>query len=190
MMSQKRRSQINSCFKIFMFAALCNLGFTICGSYIEQVWPPPLYIYIEGVGGKWEDCLKTELDEQLVRIFTETCFILSWSMSISGQMPMFWAIFSWRIRTEFENLLKKTLKRRSEHGRFNFIDANKLPAKALCCFPAQYKHKENKKSKQDFRCSFPVTMSSAIYTQPRRKDRKYVIKENLVGKRTSHYDVI
>jgi len=22
---------------------LCNLGFTICGSYIEQVWPPLLY---------------------------------------------------------------------------------------------------------------------------------------------------
>ena len=23
----------------FYVAALCNLGFTICGSYIEQVWP-------------------------------------------------------------------------------------------------------------------------------------------------------
>jgi len=27
----------------FYIAALCNLGFTICGSYIEQVWPPLLY---------------------------------------------------------------------------------------------------------------------------------------------------
>jgi len=24
-------------------AALCNSGFTMCGSYIEQVWPPVLY---------------------------------------------------------------------------------------------------------------------------------------------------
>jgi len=27
----------------FYVAALCNLGFTICGSYIEQVWPPLVY---------------------------------------------------------------------------------------------------------------------------------------------------
>jgi len=27
----------------FYVAALCNLGFTICGSYIEQVWPPLIY---------------------------------------------------------------------------------------------------------------------------------------------------
>ena len=26
----------------FYVAALCNLGFTICGSHIEQVWPPLL----------------------------------------------------------------------------------------------------------------------------------------------------
>jgi len=25
-----------------MIAALCNLGFTICGSHVEQVWPPLL----------------------------------------------------------------------------------------------------------------------------------------------------
>jgi len=44
MMSQKRRLQINSCFQIIMFAAHCNLGFTICSSYhIEQVWPPLHY---------------------------------------------------------------------------------------------------------------------------------------------------
>jgi len=24
----------------FYVAALCNLGFTLCGSYLEQVWPP------------------------------------------------------------------------------------------------------------------------------------------------------
>ena len=24
-------------------AALCNLGFTICGSYMEQVWPSLVY---------------------------------------------------------------------------------------------------------------------------------------------------
>jgi len=24
----------------FYVAALCNSGFTICGSHIEQVWPP------------------------------------------------------------------------------------------------------------------------------------------------------
>jgi len=27
----------------FYVAALCNLGFTICSSYIEQVRPPPPY---------------------------------------------------------------------------------------------------------------------------------------------------
>jgi len=27
----------------FYVAALCNLGFTICGSYTEQVWPPLVY---------------------------------------------------------------------------------------------------------------------------------------------------
>ena len=27
----------------FYVAALCDLGVTICGSYIEQVWPPLLY---------------------------------------------------------------------------------------------------------------------------------------------------
>jgi len=26
-------------------AALCNLGFTKCGSYMEQVWPPLHYTY-------------------------------------------------------------------------------------------------------------------------------------------------
>jgi len=25
------------------YIVLCNLGFTICGSYIEQVWPPLVY---------------------------------------------------------------------------------------------------------------------------------------------------
>jgi len=30
-------------FSGFYVAALCNLGFTICGSYTEQVWPPLLY---------------------------------------------------------------------------------------------------------------------------------------------------
>ena len=57
--SQKRRLQLNSCFWNFMFefvflefyvAALCNLGFTICGSYIEQVWPPLAY-YIKSYCG-------------------------------------------------------------------------------------------------------------------------------------------
>jgi len=24
----------------FYVAAYCNLGFTICGQYVEQVWPP------------------------------------------------------------------------------------------------------------------------------------------------------
>jgi len=28
----------------FYVAALCNLGFTICGSYTEQVWPALPYI--------------------------------------------------------------------------------------------------------------------------------------------------
>jgi len=27
----------------FYVAALCNLAFMICGSYIEHVWPPLLY---------------------------------------------------------------------------------------------------------------------------------------------------
>jgi len=27
----------------FHVVALCNLGFTICSSYIEQVWPPLVY---------------------------------------------------------------------------------------------------------------------------------------------------
>jgi len=27
----------------FYLAALCNMGFTICGSYIEQVWSPLTY---------------------------------------------------------------------------------------------------------------------------------------------------
>jgi len=43
MMSQKRRLQF--VFLDFYVAALCNLGFTICGSYIEQVWPPLLYTF-------------------------------------------------------------------------------------------------------------------------------------------------
>jgi len=30
-------------FSDFYVAALCNLGFTICGSYIEQVWPTLVY---------------------------------------------------------------------------------------------------------------------------------------------------
>jgi len=34
----------------FYVAALCNLGFTICGSYIEQVWPPLAY-YIKSYCG-------------------------------------------------------------------------------------------------------------------------------------------
>jgi len=29
-------------------ATLCNLGFTICGSYIEQVWPPLVYRHVTG----------------------------------------------------------------------------------------------------------------------------------------------
>ena len=29
-------------FLYFYVAALCNLAFTICGSYTEQVWPPLL----------------------------------------------------------------------------------------------------------------------------------------------------
>jgi len=41
MMSQKRRLQF--VFSDFYVAALCNLGFTICGSYIEQVWSPLIY---------------------------------------------------------------------------------------------------------------------------------------------------
>jgi len=30
-------------FSDFYVAALCNLCFTTCGSYMEQVWPPLLY---------------------------------------------------------------------------------------------------------------------------------------------------
>jgi len=42
MMSQKRRLK-KIAFLDFYVAALCNLGFTICGSYMEQVWPPLEY---------------------------------------------------------------------------------------------------------------------------------------------------
>jgi len=33
----------------FHVAALCDLCFTICNSYIEQVWPPMLYTTKPGV---------------------------------------------------------------------------------------------------------------------------------------------
>jgi len=43
-LSQKRRLQINLfVFLDFYVAALCNLGFTIWGSCIEQVWAPLVY---------------------------------------------------------------------------------------------------------------------------------------------------
>jgi len=43
MMSQKQINEIANKFVFLAFyvAALCNLGFTICGSYIEQVLAPP-----------------------------------------------------------------------------------------------------------------------------------------------------
>ena len=44
-MSQKRRLQMNV-FLDFYVAVLCNVDFTICGSYMEQVWPHLVY----GVG--------------------------------------------------------------------------------------------------------------------------------------------
>jgi len=38
-------------FLYFYVAALYHLGFTIRGSYIEQVWPPLMYSYAKP--GKW-----------------------------------------------------------------------------------------------------------------------------------------
>ena len=43
MMSQKCRLQINSCFYILMLRFFVTWVFTICGSYIEQVWPSLVY---------------------------------------------------------------------------------------------------------------------------------------------------
>ena len=39
MVSQKREIANTFMFSDFYVAVPCNLGFTICGSYIEQVWP-------------------------------------------------------------------------------------------------------------------------------------------------------
>jgi len=44
----KKNYDVTEALQKFMFldfyaAALCNLGFMICGSYIEQVWPPLQY---------------------------------------------------------------------------------------------------------------------------------------------------
>jgi len=36
---------INFLFLDFSAEDLCNLGSAICGSYVEQVWPPLLYTY-------------------------------------------------------------------------------------------------------------------------------------------------
>jgi len=34
-------------FSYFYVVALCDLGFTLCGSYTEQLWPPLAYNMIQ-----------------------------------------------------------------------------------------------------------------------------------------------